>query len=133
IFTTAYQEYALDGFNLNVIDYLLKPIEFNRFMSAVTRASEYLNITRQQVPHHLLADFIFVKSEFKIMKLMYSDILYLEGLKDYTKIYVRGKAKPVLTLQSLKTFEHKLPMNLFVRVHRSFIISILNFEAISRN
>ena len=114
IFTTAYQEYALDGFDLNVMDYLLKPIEFARFMSSVNRSKEYLSITKQQVVHPAFADFIFVKSEFKIMKLMYSDILYLEGLKDYTKIYVKGKAKPVLTLQSLKTFELKLPVNLFV-------------------
>lgn len=128
IFTTAYEEYALDGFELNVVDYLLKPIPFERFMKAVTRAQEHLSVMQ---PRTAETDYIFVKTEYKIIKINIEDILYIEALKDYIKIYTAHQ--PVLTLKSLKSFESRLPKDKFMRVHRSYLVAMNKINSVERN
>jgi len=138
IFTTAYSHYAVEGFNLNAIDYLVKPIPFHRFIKAVNRAQEIHSLKTEQESTNLVetsstskTDFIFVKSEYENLKINLDSIKYIEGLKDYIKIYT-NKPKPILTLSSLKAFEDKLPSN-FIRVHRSFIVSLNHIESVQRN
>ncbi|RPD40927.1 LytR/AlgR family response regulator transcription factor [Chitinophaga barathri] len=128
IFTTAYEEYALDGFELDVVDYLLKPIPFERFMKAVTRAQEYFSVLQ---PRPTETDYIFVKTEYKIIKINLEDILYIEALKDYIKIYTAHQ--PVLTLKSLKSFESRLPKDKFMRVHRSYLVAMNKINSVERN
>lgn len=128
IFTTAYPQHALDGFELNATDYLVKPIPFQRFLKAVSRAKE-----KYELEHSIAAqsntssennknDFIFVKSEYENIKVNIQDIKYIEGLKDYIKIHLKSE-KTLLTLSSFKAILEKLPSN-FIRTHRSYIINI---------
>lgn len=137
IFTTAYSHYAVEGFNLNAIDYLVKPIPFHRFLKAATRAQNIINlkegnstIIAQNKPQN--AKYVFVKSEYENLKVDLNDIKYIEGLKDYIKIYTH-KEKPILTLNSLKNFEEKLNNINFIRVHKSYIVSINHITSVQRN
>lgn len=136
IFTTAYPQHALDGFELNATDYLVKPIPFQRFLKAVSRAKE-----KYELEHSIAAqsntssennknDFIFVKSEYENIKVNVQDIKYIEGLKDYIKIHLKQE-KILLTLSSLKAILEKLPSN-FIRTHRSYIINIDCIRAIQK-
>ena len=135
VFTTAYSHYAVEGFNLNAVDYLVKPIPFHRFLKAVNRAQELFNFKceNEVVPEikSTPSDFIFVKSEYENVKVDLNSIRYIEGLKDYIKIYT-DIPKPILTLNSLKAFEEKLPAN-FIRVHRSYIVSLNHINSVQRN
>ena len=135
IFTTAYSHYAVEGFNLNAVDYLVKPIPFHRFLKAVNRAQELFNLKCENdiisEISQTSSDFIFVKSEYENVKVNLNSIRYIEGLKDYIKIYT-DIPKPILTLNSLKAFEEKLPTN-FIRVHRSFIVSLNHINSVQRN
>lgn len=136
IFTTAYSHYAVEGFNLNAVDYLVKPIPFHRFLTAVNRAQELFELKSEaetpiQSSTLLPSDFIFVKSEYENLKVNLDTIRYIEGLKDYIKIYT-DDLKPILTLNSLKAIEEKLPSN-FIRVHRSFIVSLNHINSVQRN
>lgn len=135
IFTTAYQEYALESYNLNVLDYLVKPVPFNRFLSAVNRANEYVQALKGTRNGEIPATkkFIFIKTEYKIVKVELDDILYIEGLKDYSKIYLRDNPKPIFTLQNLKSFEAKFPPEQFIRIHRSYIVSVNKINVICKN
>ena len=127
IFTTAFPEFAVDGFELNAVDYLLKPFDFERFRKAVEKASEFnaYNLQPKGMPKEA---FIFVKSEYKAVKINLSDILYIEGMDSYVKIYAGGK--PVLSLMSMKAMLEMLPAEDFLRVHRSFIIPISKVNSI---
>ncbi|MGV3763563.1 LytR/AlgR family response regulator transcription factor [Parapedobacter sp.] len=135
ILTTAYPQYALDGYELNVVDYLLKPIAFDRFYRSVQKI---LNNRPQQqvqlpVPTPLpsdAVDFIFVKTEHKIQRVDLDDILYIEGLKDYISIYTAMER--IVTLQNMKKMEDILPSNRFVRVHRSYIVALDKIASIER-
>ena len=130
IFTTAHTEYALQGFELNAIDYLLKPISFERFVKAVNRAKDYIEFKSNKSTGN--KDYFFINAAHKIHKIFYRDILYMEGLKDYTKIHLAGTQNPLLILQNLKYFEDSLPKNDFIRVHRSYIVSINKLNTITR-
>jgi len=137
IFTTAYEKYALEGFELDVIDYLLKPYSFERFLKAVNKAREYLTIlenNRVQPADEEISfssQYMFVKSDYKLVKIEIAEIQYIESLKDYIKIVVAGK--PVLTLSSMKAIEEKLVAPDFIRVHRSFMVNIRKIQYIRRN
>lgn len=131
IFVTAHNEFAVEGFELDAIDYLLKPVSFDRFMTAVNKAYEYISIRKSKTALRK-DDFLFIKTSHKIQKIFYSDILYLEGLKDYTKIHLADSKKPFVTLQSLKYFETRLPREEFIRIHRSYIISLRKVDTVSR-
>ncbi|RBL88613.1 MULTISPECIES: LytR/AlgR family response regulator transcription factor [Chitinophaga] len=134
VFTTAYGEYALDGFNLDVVDYLLKPVPFERFLKAAAKASEAFSANQQkttQLDPAWTNDYIFIKTEYKIIKINLEDILFIEALKDYTKIYTPNL--PVLTLRSLKSFETRLPADKFIRVHRSYLVSLSKINSVEKN
>jgi DNA-binding LytR/AlgR family response regulator len=126
IFTTAFSEYAVEGFNLSAIDYLLKPITFSRFQQAAARAQEYYNYQHQAQPSEALS--LFVRSEYSLVKIPLADILYIETLDDYLKIHVAGR-KPVLTKMNLKAISEKLSPD-FVRVHRSYIVPMSRISSV---
>ena len=119
IFTTAYSEYAVEGFNLNAVDYLLKPITFKRFEQAVIKTKEYFEYLNNKNSGH--EQFLFVRSEYRLVKIPLAEIIYIEGLGDYVKIFT-GPGKPVISHISMKAISEKLPSSRFIRVHRSFII-----------
>jgi DNA-binding LytR/AlgR family response regulator len=131
IFTTAYEEYALEGFELDVIDYLMKPIPFERFLKAVNKAYQQFCLHKTTVTATPLAQelFFFIHAEYKEIKIFFDDVLYVEGLKDYVKIYIQGQARPILTRLNLKAMESKLPPQQFCRIHNSFIISLSKIES----
>lgn len=142
ILTTAYSQYALESYDLNVSDYLLKPIAFDRFYKAVEKVLHQVRpaeaqeaasvpapkIETQETP---IQDYIFVKTEHKIQKIHLEDILYIEGLKDYISIFT--KSERVITLQNMKKMEETLPKSQFIRVHKSYIISLDKIESIERS
>jgi two-component system, LytTR family, response regulator len=142
ILTTAYPQYALEGYELDVIDYLLKPIAFDRFFKAVQKAQAVLQpaavkpvavveSSPQKPQQEFLSDFIFVKTEHKIQKVYLNDILFIEGLKDYISIFT--PAERIITLQNMKKMEDALPTKYFIRVHKSYIVSINKIDSIERS
>lgn len=135
ILTTAYSQYALDGYELDISDYLLKPIAFDRFYKAVSKVQNQHQPIVQQVaaekPQSLSPDFIFVKTEHRIQKIYIDDILYIEGLKDYVSIFT--PTERVITLQNMKKMEEALPGGRFARVHKSYIVAIDKIESIERS
>ena len=138
ILTTAYPQYALEGYELDVIDYLLKPIAFDRFFKSVQKAQAIIRpsakpeIKIESTPQNdFLSDFIFVKTEHKIQKVYLNDILFIEGLKDYISIFT--PAERIITLQNMKKMEDALPEKHFIRVHKSYIVSINKIDSIERS
>jgi DNA-binding LytR/AlgR family response regulator len=128
IITTAFEQYALEGFELNVIDYLMKPIPFDRFLKAVNKA--YYQHTLQTGPSAPAEDhFFFVRSEYKEIKILVKDVLYIEGFKDYVKIFLTSQAPPIFTRLNLKAIEAKLPEHHFCRIHNSFIVALAKIES----
>lgn len=134
IFTTAYEKYAFQGYELDVLDYLLKPFPFERFLKAVNKAQDYLvfrekeNLSGESTSGD---NFIFVRADYKLVRIDLRDIIYIEGLKDYIKIYLG--VKPVITHMGMNEILEKLPSRNFIRVHRSFIVNLLKVEFIQRN
>ena len=123
VFTTAFDQYAIDGYRVNALDYLLKPISYPNFLQAAQKAQEWFKLVEQgQQGKEEEVQSIFVKSEYKQVQVMLDDILYIEGLKDYIKIYEEGQDKPLLSLMSMKAMEEMLPASRFMRVHRSYIV-----------
>ena len=146
VFTTAFSQYAVDGYKVNALDYLLKPISYTDFIAAVSRAQQWFasvgqymeneeNLPNNPSPGSVpevppkreednLEDYIFIKSDYKILRIRFSDILYIEGLKDYVKIHLVNTSKPVLSLMSMRSLETALPSKHFFRIHRSYIVNI---------
>lgn len=135
IFTTAYEKYALEGFRLDVVDYLLKPFSYEEFFKAVQKALRLIRLEQKAEMNQVDAnsEFLFLKSEYKIRRINFNDILYIEGLKDYVKVYTKNDPKPVLSLTSLKLLESKLPESTFMRIHRSFIVNLEKIDTIERS
>lgn len=135
IFTTAYSNYAIEGFELNATDYLLKPISLERFIKASNKAVEQIELRRKEtaatVEVNSPEDFTFVKADKKYVKVKFSEVLYIEGLKDY--VIIRTEKGRVITLQTMKSLEEKLPQKMFKRIHRSYIVNIDQVEAILGN
>lgn len=139
IFTTAFEQYAIDGYRVNALDYLLKPISYNDFIEAVNKALQWFELrkkaeTPDSVQTSLPTDsnHIYVKSDYKIIQIELDKILYIEGLKDYIKIYTEDNPRPILSLTSMKTMEEKLPSNRFIRVHRSYIVQKQKIKIIDK-
>lgn len=142
IFTTAYPQYALEGYNLNAIDYLVKPIPFPRFIQAINKVKELKQLRDSNFIGNVSSaggsnatsndDFIFVKSEYENIKIALMDIQFIQGLKDYLKIHINGR-KSVLTLMNFKDMQTKLPENDFLRVHRSYLVNINMIESIQKS
>ncbi|MEQ8810975.1 MAG: LytTR family DNA-binding domain-containing protein [Imperialibacter sp.] len=132
VFTTAFEEYALEGFKVDAIDYLLKPFNYEEFLKSANKAREWISVaaggSSETDPNAL-----FVKSEYKLVKIDLQKVLYIEGLKDYAKIFLQDQTRPVMTLMSLKSLEEQLPSHQFMRIHRSFIVRLDRIDLIERN
>ncbi len=131
IFTTAFSQYAIDGYKANAIDYLMKPISYDDFLDTSNRALDWFQTTHQ-AENASTDRFIFVKSEYKLVKIMFDDILYIEGVKDYVKIYLNNDHKPIMTLMNMKKIEESLPKPEFMRIHRSYIVHMKKIDGIDR-
>ncbi|MGN1376678.1 MAG: LytR/AlgR family response regulator transcription factor [Prevotella sp.] len=131
VFVTAFDSYAIEGYKVNAVDYLLKPVSFESFVASVNKVFESLDSSRRMK----LSDndnYIFLKSEYKLVKVNFNDIAYVEGLKDYIKVYLKDGRKPIVSLMNLKTMEEALPVSLFMRIHRSYIINTTCVDMIDR-
>ncbi|AUD00904.1 LytR/AlgR family response regulator transcription factor [Spirosoma pollinicola] len=144
VFTTAFDQFALDGFRVDALDYLLKPFNYEEFLRAASKARQYFDLVHRvdstpvavqlPAPAEVVDDYLFLKVEYQLVRIAYKDILYIEGLKDYVKLYRQSDPdKPLLSLTSLKSLEEKLPSNQFMRVHRSFIVALNSINAFTRN
>lgn len=137
VFTTAFGQYAIDGYRVNALDYLLKPISYADFIEAVSRATEWFNLKLKSENDKSSGtsynpDYIYVKSDYKLIQIELDKILYIEGLKDYVKIYTEDNPRPILSLISMKSLEEKLPEERFLRVHRSFIVQKQKIKIIDK-
>lgn len=146
IFTTAYNQFALEGYRVDALDYLLKPFNYEEFLNAAHKALAYAQLVEKSnaapaavavpaaaVEERIEDEYLFLKVEYQLVRLALNDILYIEGLKDYVKVWLQSAEKPVLSLTSLKSLEEKLPAKRFMRVHRSFIVSLDKINSITRN
>jgi len=133
IFTTAYSEYAMEGFQVDAIDYILKPISYTSFLKSVTKAKTWFELNQKQ-PETIQSsqECLFVKSEYKLIKILLSEIKYIESANEYIQIHLENDP-PVTTLIRLKSIEEQLPKDKFMRVHRSFIVSLDKVKVIDRN
>ena len=134
MFTTAYAKYALEGFKVDAVDYLLKPFSYEEFLTAARKAEKLIKLEQNAQNEVVEAnnEFLFLKSDYKIRRINFNDIRFIEGLKDYVKVYLQNEEKPVMSLSSLKALEGKLPETKFMRVHRSFIVNLDKIETIER-
>lgn len=128
IFTTAYEQYAIEGFRINALDYLLKPISYTEFLQASNKAMEWFKLVDTNE-----ASSIFIKSGYRMEKIELSDILYIENQKDYVKFHLEGVSEPISSLMSMQSLDEKLPAKQFMRVHRSFIVNLNKIKTIERN
>jgi DNA-binding LytR/AlgR family response regulator len=135
IFTTAFSEYALEGYKVSALDYLLKPFSFDEFLTAARKALDWFEMIEANPKGEKTDENVgfFVRSDYKLVHILYDDVLYMEGLKDYVKIYTEHSPKPILSLMSLKSLEEELPADRFMRVHRSFIIHKQKIVSINKN
>lgn len=135
IFTTAYDQYAIEGFRLNALDYLLKPISYPEFLAASNKAEEWFKLTSSVKDKSLesSSSSIFIKSGYRMEKINLDQILYIENQKDYVKFHLEGIAEPVSSLMSMQSLEEKLSSRQFMRVHRSFIVNLDKVKTIERN
>ena len=135
ILITAYEKFALEGFNLDVIDYLVKPVPLDRFIKACNKAWELhtLRSRKTESGSSIEQEFLFVNVEYSLLKVEFADILWIEGLKDYIRIYLKSNSKPVITRMSMKAIEEELPSSRFIRVHKSFIVSVSAITSVRKN
>jgi len=138
IFTTAFNNFALEGYKVDALDYLLKPFNYEEFLIAANKGRAYAELVRPvQSPAVLQTEqeeeYIFLKVEYHLVKIAIKDILYIEGLKDYVKVYLEDTERPILTLTSLKVLEQKLSAKIFMRVHRSYIVSLDKVNSVTKN
>ena len=134
IFVTAFAKYALEGFKLEAVDYLLKPFNYEEFLKAAQKAKNLIELEKkasEAVTSN--QDFLFLKSEYKIRRINFNDIIYIEGLKDYVKVYTVHEKSPILSLTSMKNLVSKLPGDKFMRVHRSYIVNLERIHTIERS
>lgn len=133
VFTTAYDQYAIEGYKLHVVDYLLKPFSYEEFLAAATKAKKFIDLEQKATMISSDQQFLFIKSEYKIRRIRFADILYIEGLKDYAKIFMKHEARPILSQTTLKALESKLPERQFMRVHRSYIVNLDHVDLVERS
>lgn len=136
IFTTAYDKYAVEGFKLHALDYLLKPISYEVFLNSVKHAKQYFDLLKPESltkPINSDGNYLFIKADYQIHRIEYADILYFEGLKDYVKLYTRNSTKPIVFHATMKSVAEKLPASDFMRIHRSFIVALNKIKTIERD
>ena len=134
VFTTAYSEYAVEGFKVNAVDYLLKPFGMQDFQRAALRLKERLKIEEEEKKENTSTsdDTLFLKTDYRIVKVSIRDIRYIEAMSEYLKIWLEGESKPIITLLSMKKMEERLP-NSFMRIHRSYIINLTKIQEVNKN
>ncbi len=135
VFTTAYSEYAVEGFRVNAVDYLLKPFGLDDFRRAANRIKERMENVSTNTQHltpNTQPDTLFVKTDYRMVKINIPDIRYIEGMSEYLKIYLEGEDKPIITLLSMKKIESRLPGN-FMRIHRSYIVNLHKIQEVNKN
>ncbi len=136
IFTTAFPQYALDGYKVDALDYLVKPFNYEEFLRAANKARAYAELTNgaaeQAATPAPEEDHIFLKVEYQLVRVALNDILYVEGLKDYVKVHLKSTPRALLSLMSLRSMEEKLPARRFLRIHRSFIVALDKIESVRR-
>ena len=132
VFTTAYSEYAVEGFRVNAVDYLLKPFGFQEFQRAANRLKERYSSLLPQSPVSSNEDILFLKSDYRIVKVSIPEIRYIEGMSEYLKVWIEGQPKPVITLLSMKKMEERLP-DYFMRIHRSYIVNLNKIQEVNKN
>ena len=139
IFTTAFGEFALEGYRVDALDYLLKPITYTNFLEATKKAVKWFEMKKSTLNKEVKSEQVqeeeqmFVKADHKLIRVLFKDILYIEGWKDYVKIHLLGQSHPILSLMSMKGLEETLPSTKFIRIHRSFIIQKNKIDYISKN
>lgn len=134
ILITAYEKYALEGFNLDVIDYLVKPVSLERFIKACNKAQEWHQL-KQAGPAQQPAeqDFFFIRADYSLVKVAYADVMWVEGLKDYVAIHLHSTAKPLIARVSMKSVEEQLPAPAFLRIHKSYLVSTRHITAVRKH
>ena len=137
VFTTAYSEYAVEGYKVNAVDYLLKPFGMNDFLRAAMKVQEQYNLRHQNAPQQQSSPVqsdgtIFVKTDYRVLRIAIADIRYIEGMSEYLKIHLEGQ-KPIITLLSMKKMEEYLPSTLFMRIHRSYIVNLQKIQEVNKN
>ena len=132
VFTTAYSEYAIEGFKVNAVDYLLKPFGLQDFQRAANRLKERMTISAAPAAPTDADDTLFLKTDYRILKVNIPDIRYVEAMSEYLKVWLEGEAKPIITLLSMKKMEERLPAN-FMRIHRSYIINLDKIQEVNKN
>ena len=134
ILVTAYEKFALEGFNLNVVDYLVKPVSLDRFIKACNKASELFEL-KQRKSSGIKSndDYFFINVDYSLVKVMYNNIIWIEGLKDYIKIHLKDSNKPIVTRMAMKSVEDQLPESMFMRIHKSYIVSKNFISAVKKN
>jgi len=134
ILVTAYDKFALEGFNLNVVDYLVKPVSLDRFIMACNKASELYELKqRKSSGVKSNDDYFFINVDYSLVKVMYSNIIWIEGLKDYIKIHLKDSNKPIVTRMAMKSMEDQLPDSMFMRIHKSYIVSKNFISSVKKN
>lgn len=136
IFTTAFNNYAIEGYKVDALDYLLKPFDYEEFLKAASKGRAYAEMLAPKtgtVVSPPEEEYIFLKVEYQLIRVAIKDILYIEGLKDYVKVFLENNSKPILTLTSLKALEQKLPEKSFMRVHRSYIVALEKVHSVNKN
>ena len=140
IFTTAFNNFALEGYKVDALDYLLKPFNYEEFLTAANKGRAYAELVKSSqatepavLPAEQDGEFIFLKVEYQLVRVAVKDIVYIEGLKDYVKVYLNSTPKPILTLTSLKALEQKLPVKQFMRIHRSYIVALDKIHSVTKN
>ena len=132
VFTTAYSEYAVEGFKVDAVDYLLKPFGLQDFMRAANRLKERLEIKGKTLEAVETGDDIFVKTDYRVVKVAIQDIRYVEGMSEYLKLHLESQPKPIVTLLAMKALEERLPQN-FMRIHRSYIVNLDKIKEVNKN
>jgi two-component system response regulator LytT len=137
IFTTAYNQFAVEGYKVDAMGYLLKPFGYEEFLSAALKAKSYFDLIQENNIQPEVSGsqehYLFVKADYKLVRIDFDSILYIESLKDYVKIHLVENSKPIMSLSSLKAIEEKLPPGKFLRIHRSFIVAVNKIDSISKS
>lgn len=133
VFTTAYNQFAVEGYKVDALDYLLKPFGYDEFLRAATKAKRYFEVLQDSGAGEVTENYMFIKSDYKHIRVDFDSVTHIESVKDYVKIHLTPPLSPVVTLSSLKSIEEKLPAARFLRIHRSFIVAVSKVDSVSKN